>query len=60
MDIATIIGLLLAFGMMAVSVVMGGGNFASFWDTASVLMVIGGTIGAILICFPLRVASKIP
>lgn len=60
MDIATIIGLLLAFGMMAVSVLMGGGNFASFWDTASVLMVIGGTFGAILICYPLRVAAKIP
>ena len=29
--------------MMAVSIIMGGGSFVSFWDTASVLMVFGGT-----------------
>ncbi|MDX1947357.1 MAG: motility protein A [Pirellulaceae bacterium] len=60
MDIATVIGLILAFAMMALSVVMGGGNFASFWDTASVLMVFGGTIGAVLICFPLKTVLKTP
>ena len=60
MDIATLIGLLLAFGMMATSVVMGGGSFAAFWDTASVLMVFGGSAGAVLICFPLKTLFKVP
>lgn len=60
MDIATIIGLLLAFGMMYASVVMGGGQLASFWDTASVLMVFGGTAGAIMMAFPLKVLLKSP
>lgn len=60
MDIATIIGLLLAFGMIAASVIMGGGTFAAFWDTASVLMVLGGTTGAVLTCFPLKTLIKTP
>src|SRR5262245_44766796 len=60
MDIATIIGLLLAFGMMAASVVMSGGNFATFWDTSSLLMVVGGTVGAVLVCFPLKMVLKTP
>ena len=60
MDTATIIGLLLAFGMMYASVIMGGGQLSSFWDTASVLMVFGGTTGAIMMAFPLKVLLKAP
>lgn len=60
MDLASIIGVLLALFMMAVSVVMGGGSFASFWDTASVLMVFGGTLGAVLVCFSLRHVMMLP
>jgi chemotaxis protein MotA len=60
MDIATVIGLLLAFSMMGLSVVMGGGTFGAFWDTASVLMVIGGTAGAVLVCFPIKTVLKAP
>lgn len=60
MDLASIIGVLLALIMMAVSVVMGGGSFASFWDTASVLMVFGGTLGAVLVCFSLRHVMMLP
>lgn len=60
MDIATIIGLIVAFGMMYASVVMGGGRLSSFWDTASILMVFGGTTGAIMTCFPLKTLLKSP
>ncbi len=60
MDIATVVGLIIAFAMMAASVIMGGGSFASFWDTASVLMVFGGSVGVVLICFPLKVVMKAP
>ena len=48
MDLASLIGLMLALVMMAMSVIMSGGSFASFWDTASVMMVFGGTLGAML------------
>ena len=60
MDLASLIGLLLALVMMAVSVSMSGGSFASFWDTASVLMVFGGTIGAMMMCFSLRNIMNLP
>jgi len=60
MDLASIIGVLLALIMMAVSVVMSGGSFASFWDTASVLMVFGGTLGAVMVCFSLRHVMMLP
>jgi chemotaxis protein MotA len=60
MDIGSIVGLLIAFAMMALSVVMGGGSFASFWDTASVFMVFGGTLGAVLMCFSLKNVFNLP
>lgn len=60
MDIASLIGMILAFLMMGISVVMGGGAFASFWDTASVLMVFGGTLGAVLMCFSLKSIMNLP
>jgi chemotaxis protein MotA len=60
MDIASLIGLLIALVMMAASVVLSGGSFASFWDTAAVLMVFGGTLGAMMICFSLRNVMNFP
>lgn len=60
MDMGTIIGLTLAFTMMGVSIAMGGGSFSAYWDTASVLIVLGGTAGAILTCFPLKTVLKTP
>jgi chemotaxis protein MotA len=51
MDIATIIGLVLAFGL----IVLGMGAFvAAFVDFPSLLIVVGGTVGAIFIFFPLE------
>jgi chemotaxis protein MotA len=51
MDIATIIGLVMAFGL----VFLGMGAFAAaFVDLPSVLIVVGGTLGAIFVFFPLE------
>ncbi len=54
MDIATLIGLVLVTVLLIMSVIMGGGTFSSFYDTASILVVIGGAIAATLIAFPLK------
>lgn len=54
MDIATIIGLILCAVLMAGSIVVGGGSFSTFIDIPSVLVVLGGSIAAVLICFPLK------
>ncbi len=53
MDIATIIGLVLAFGLIIWSILLGG-SLSGFIDMPSVAVVIGGTMGALLINFPLQ------
>ncbi|NND98563.1 MAG: motility protein A [Pirellulaceae bacterium] len=54
MDIATIIGLILGFGLILVSIAMGGGGLAPFIDVPSGMIVFGGAIAASLINFPLK------
>ncbi len=52
MDIATVIGIVLAFGLILTSIIMGTG-LGAFIDIPSVIIVIGGTIASLLIAFPL-------
>ena len=54
MDIATIVGLIAALGLIVASILVGGGSFASFFDIPSMLVVVGGAIAAALIAFPLK------
>ena len=53
MDIATIIGLVTAIGLVITAIQMGG-SLESFVDLVSILIVVGGTIGATLINYPLK------
>lgn len=53
MDIATLLGVLAAFGMVGFAIVYGGGAM-SFVDPPSMLIVFGGTAGSTLVCFPLK------
>ncbi|MBX3424342.1 MAG: MotA/TolQ/ExbB proton channel family protein [Pirellulales bacterium] len=53
MDIASLIGLIAALGLVLGSIIIGGGNLAAFIDYPSMMVVIGGSIAAALICFPL-------
>lgn len=52
MDIATIIGMVAAFGLMLMAILQGGG-LDMFIDVASMLIVFGGTAGVALVNFPL-------
>jgi chemotaxis protein MotA len=52
MDLATLVGLLAALGVI-VTAIATGGDFALFINPPSLLIVIGGTIGATLMKFPL-------
>jgi len=51
MDLATIIGILVAFGLVIAAL---GGDFMLFFDFSSVLIVCGGTLGAVLVTYPLE------
>ena len=53
MDIATVIGLLAAFGLTVWGIVLGG-SLSQFWDAPAVAIVLGGTGGALLVSYPLR------
>lgn len=52
MDIATIVGLLLAYSLVVAALLMGAG-LAPYVDIPSVLIVIGGNAGIIMMCVPM-------
>ena len=58
MDIASVIGLILAMGLILGSIAMGNAPFAAFIDVPSGLVVIGGAFAAALIAFPLKSMLK--
>lgn len=53
MDIATFLGILSAFGILAFAIITRG-EFSMFFDLNSLLLVLGGTFGAILINYPMK------
>ena len=55
-----VIGLLLAVGLILGSIATGSAPFSAFFDIPSVLVVIGGSIGAAFICFPLKSILSVP
>ena len=54
MDLATVIGLILAIGLVLGAIVLGGGGLMPFIDAPSMMIVIGGSFAATLINFPLK------
>ncbi|PNU21125.1 motility protein A [Geothermobacter hydrogeniphilus] len=51
MDLSTILGILAAFGLMFAAM-SSGGNIGIFIDIPSVMIVVGGTVGTVLVHFP--------
>jgi chemotaxis protein MotA len=70
MDIGTLGGIGLGFGLILFSILIGGGNLASYINIPSVLMVIGGSFAALMVANPLNrvlgimkyfnIATKVP
>ncbi len=53
MDIATILGIFSAFGLVILAIASGGG-ISLFVNVPSLMIVVGGTVGATMINYPLR------
>lgn len=53
MDITTIVGLIAGFTLLIMGI-LNGGDLASFLDVGSLLIVVGGSVAAFLVSFPLR------
>lgn len=60
MDITTIVGLLLAIGLILGSIITGTAPLTAFLDVPSILVVVGGAGGAACICFPLKHILSVP
>ncbi len=70
MDLLSILGFILGVGFILVSIMLGdapdGGKMLipkqleGFFDLPSIMIVVGGTIAALMISFPLKSFSKIP
>ncbi len=60
MDLATLIGLVVAFGAVGGSYMMEGGNFDAIFLTAPILIVVGGTLGATTITTSTDTVLRIP
>ena len=60
MDIASIVGLILAVGLIIASIMLGTAPFEAFLDVPSMLVVFGGAVAAAMICFPLQSMLKAP
>ncbi len=58
MDIGTVVGLIIAVVAILASMILGGGNPVGLIDAPSILVVFGGTIGAISASFPLAKVLK--
>jgi chemotaxis protein MotA len=58
MDIATIIGLVACVILLCVSI-LSKTSFATFLDPASLILVLGGSIAATLLCFPMGTVTKV-
>lgn len=54
MDIATIIGLIVGFGAVIGGQLLEGGNLRQIMQPTAALIVLGGTIGATFVSFPLK------
>lgn len=60
MDIASIVGLILAIGLILASILLGAAPMSAFIDIPSFLVVVGGAVAAALICFPLKSMLQSP
>jgi len=60
MDLATILGLIMAFGALLLAVVLGGGDLKGFANISAAVIVLGGTLGATAIGFSLKEMLRLP
>jgi chemotaxis protein MotA len=60
MDIASLVGFLLAIALIFGSIMTGNAPLSSFIDIPSGLVVVGGAIAAIMMCFPLKTIIGTP
>jgi chemotaxis protein MotA len=54
MDLATLLGVVVAFAMILGGQILEGGHPGSLVQPTAAMIVLGGTLGAIMVCFPMK------
>jgi len=54
MDITTIVGIIAAIGLILVGQILEGGHPSSIMQLTAAIIVFGGTLGAVMVAFPMR------
>ena len=57
-DILTVIGLLAGIVLVSISMASGDGGLSIFWDFGSVCITIGGSLGAVMMTYPMDTVKK--
>jgi chemotaxis protein MotA len=52
-DLTSILGPVIAFGMIVTGMLLEGGHMSQLWAHTAVLIVFGGTLGALMVAYPL-------
>jgi chemotaxis protein MotA len=59
-DLATVGGIVLAFGAVGLSVMVEGGSLGALYNTSAAILVFGGSLGAAVVAQPLADTLRIP
>ena len=57
MDFATVLGMIIALGLIVSSILVGEGP-GTFLNPPSLMIVMGGTLGTVMICFPVKTLKQ--
>lgn len=60
MDFTTILGIILGIGSLLLGYTLDGGHLAALYVFSALLIVIGGTIGAVVVAFPFSKLKEVP
>lgn len=60
MDLSTILGIIIGFGSLVAAVLMDGGHIGQMWLFSAFLLIVGGTVGATTISYPMEQMMQLP
>jgi chemotaxis protein MotA len=59
-DITTVLGFIVGFGGLVTGILLEGGNLGSYVGVSAAAIILGGTVGAVLISFPMSHIALVP
>jgi len=60
MDVTTLFGIVLGLSALVAGILLEGGNLGMYVGVSTAVIIFGGTIGATVVCFPLKTLATVP